>query len=145
MAIWYPMNVQSFNHSYFDHSNILFFITQFLIFGHGVIFTCDCNNLLKTYFVAVSWEKLPHALKLCFGNFYRAFKKSNNYVTTMLISAILMLFELWSHRDIYEQFGSLLLGISIFVLKQLVNLLQIGAIALWYLLFFDDSSWITII
>ena len=48
---------------------------------------------------------LSHAPKLYFGNFYRAFKKSNNYVAIMLISIILMPFELWSRWGIHEQFG----------------------------------------
>ena len=44
--------------------------------GHGAIFTCDCKNLLKTYFCCSRARKLPHAPKLYFANFYRAFKKS---------------------------------------------------------------------
>ena len=62
--------------------------------GHGAIFTCDCNNLLKTCFCCCTTRKLPHVPKLYFGNFYKAFKKANNYVTAMLISVISMPFEL---------------------------------------------------
>ena len=38
--------------------------------GHGVIFTCDCNNLLKTCFCCCTTRKLPHVSKLYFGNFF---------------------------------------------------------------------------
>ena len=62
--------------------------------GHGAIFTSNCNNLLKTCFCCCHARKLPHVPKPYLVNFYRALKKSNNYVATMLISVILMPFEL---------------------------------------------------
>ena len=51
IAIRYPVTVQSFNHSYnsiqsFKYS--VFHPTVLKPQGHGAIFTCDCNNLLKT-------------------------------------------------------------------------------------------------
>ena len=100
IAIRYP--VQSFNHSNnFIQSFIysVFHPTILLPRGYGAIFTCDFDNLLKT-----SSRKLPHVPRLYFGNFHRAFKKSNNCVATMLISVISMPYELWTCWDIYEQF-----------------------------------------
>ena len=86
----------------------VFHTTIFKTRGHGAIFTCDCNNLLKTCFCCyekMRTRKLTHIPKPYFRNFYRAFTKSNNYVATMLISVILMTFKLWSCWGIHEQFG----------------------------------------
>ena len=67
-----------------------------------------------------------------FGNFYRAFKNSNNYVATMLMSVIYMSFELWLRWCIHKQFGDFY---WVKAYLQLVNLLQVSATALLYLLF----------
>ena len=72
--------------------------------GHRAIFTFFCNDLLKTCFWCYRTRKLPHILKLYFGNFYRAFTKSNNSIAAMLISVISMPIELWSCWGIHEQF-----------------------------------------
>ena len=76
---------------------------MFKLWGHRAIFTFFCNNLLKTCFWCYRTRKLTHILKLYFGNFYRAFTKSNNYVAAMLTSVTLMPFELWSCWGIHEQ------------------------------------------
>ena len=65
----------------------------------------------------------------------------------MLISVVLMPSKIWVCWGIVR---SLLLGKSIFVFKQLVNVLQVVAIALSYLVFYwwfwyRTSSWLTII
>ena len=83
------MTVQSFNRSYnfiqpFKYS--AFHRTVLKSQGHGAIFTCDCNNLLKKCFCCCRKRKLPCVPKLYFASFYRVFKKSNNYVAAMLIS-----------------------------------------------------------
>ena len=120
MVIRYPVTVQSFNHSYnfiqsFKYS--VFHSTILKYRGHGAIFTCDCNNLLKTCFCCCRTRKLPHVPKLYFDKFYRAFKKSNNYVATMLISVILIPFELWIVLRHSRTVWSLLLGKSTFAFK----------------------------
>ena len=61
--------------------------------------------ILKTYFCCCRTRLLPLVPNLYFGYFYRAFKKSNNYVATMLIPVILMPFKLWSCWGIHKQFG----------------------------------------
>ena len=118
-----PSDCEIFNHSYnFIQSFIysVFHPTILLPRGHGAIFTCDFDNLLKT-----SSRKLSHVPRLYFGNLNRAFKKSNNYVASH-INALWTLIVL---RHLWTVWGSLLLGKSTFTFKQLVNLLQIGAIA----------------
>ena len=107
LAIRYPVTVQSCNHSYFIQTfkYFVFHLTILKLQGHGAIFICDCNNLLKTYFCCCRTRKLPHVPKLYSGDFYRVFKKSNNYVAAMLISVILMPFELWLWWSIQEQYG----------------------------------------
>ena len=67
--------------------------------GHGAIFTCDCNNLLKTCFCCCSMRKLRYVPKLYFA---RAFKKSNNYDAH---TVILTPFQLLSCWGIQKQVG----------------------------------------
>ena len=107
VTIPYPVTVESFNHSYFIQSfkYFVFHLTILKPQGHGAIFICDCNNLLKACFCCCRTRKLPHVPRFYFGNFYRTFKKSNNYVAAMLIPVILMPFELWLWWSIQEQFG----------------------------------------
>ena len=95
------------------------------------------QQFAKNIFFCCLTRKLPHLTrKLYLGNFYRAFKKSNSYVAPMFISVILNAF--WTLIPMRHSWTvwSILLGKSIFVFKQLVNLLQIATIALSYLLFF---------
>ena len=87
------MTVQSFSHSYFSFKYSVFHPTILKPQGHGAIFTYDCNNLLKICFCCCSARKLPHVPKLYFGNFYRAFKISNNYVAATLIPVTF--FSIW--------------------------------------------------
>ena len=101
----YPVTVQSFNRSYnfiqsFKYS--VFHPTILKSQGHGAIFTCDCNNLLKGVFVLLSYEKITPCSEALFWLFI---KKTNNYVTKMLISVILTPFEHWSCWGIHEVVG----------------------------------------
>ena len=73
--------------------------------GHKASFTCDWKNLLKICFRCYRTRKLLLVQELYFCNFYRTFTKANNYVATVLISVILMPFELWSYWGIHQQFG----------------------------------------
>ena len=92
------VTAQSFNHSYNFIQSFKYSVLHPTILkpqGLGVILTCDCNNLLKTCFCCCRCtRKLLHVPKLYVGNFYRGFKKSNNYVATMTISVMLISFEL---------------------------------------------------
>ena len=88
----------------FSHS--IFCFSSHNSYVSGTIFTCDCNNLLKTCFCCYRARKLLHVPKLYFCNFYKDFTKSNNYAATMLISVILMPFKLWSCWGIHEQLGA---------------------------------------
>ena len=145
------MTVQSLNHSYnFIQSFKLsvFHSTILNLWGHGAIFTCHCSNLLKKCYYWCRTRKLPHVQKLYFGNFYRAFKKSNNYLAAMIIPVISLPLTLILLRHSWAA-QSFLLGKSIFAFKRLVNLLQVSALAfpclLFYLWFWWTSSWLTII
>ena len=77
----------------FNHSSILFFIPQFLSLWDTKQFLHGVATILKIFFCCCHTRKLPHVPKLYFGNFHRAFKKSNNYVAAMLYQSFS--FSLW--------------------------------------------------
>ena len=127
--------MQSFNHSYnliqsFKYS--IFHSTVLKPRGHGTIFTCDCKKIFKKTYLLLSYEK-----KLYFGNFYRAFKKVEQLCSYNAYISHINAFWIWSCWGIHK---SLLLGKSIFAFEQLVNSLQVGAIAFSHLLIIEDSG-----
>ena len=93
----YPVTVQSFNSS----NNLIqsfkysaFHRTVLNSQEHAATFRSDCNNFLKTCLCCCRKSKLSHVPKFYFAIFYRAFKKSNSYVATLLISVVLTPFKL---------------------------------------------------
>ena len=114
----------------------LFFIPQFLSLGNMEWFLhVTATIYLKHVFVALLQESYPLSQSFILAIFIELSKNQTIMLLQCLyhsynaLSTLIVLRHSWT-------VWSLLLGKIIFAFKQLVHLLQVGAIALSYLLFY---------